>query len=92
MNWTAIAAVIAAVCAIATLASTWVALSVRASMSDIRIEIEKMRGDIGAARGRDMAEMRQWINGSFMRTPVVEAEMRAFEIRLDHIEKDNHHA
>jgi hypothetical protein len=27
-----------------------------------------------------------------MRTPVVEAEMRAFEIRLDHIEKDNHHA
>jgi hypothetical protein len=89
MNWSAMAAVIAAVCAVATLLSAWVAVSVRAALAELRVEMANMRNDIGVARGRDMAEMRQWINGSFMRTPVVEAEMKAFEIRLDHIEKDN---
>lgn len=90
MNWTAMTAVIAAVCAVATLVSAWVAVSVRAALAELRVEMATMRNDIGAARGKDMAEMRAWINGSFMRSAVVEAEMKAFEIRLDHTERDHH--
>jgi hypothetical protein len=31
--------------------------------------------------------MRLWINGSFMRSSLVEAEMKAFDVRMLHVER-----
>ncbi|CAB4130632.1 hypothetical protein UFOVP130_21 [uncultured Caudovirales phage] len=81
MSWEALAAGTAVICAVATLLSSWSALSVRAS-------IEKMRADMAEARSKDREELRAWINGSFLRSATALAEMKAFEIRMDHLERD----
>ena len=80
MNWEAVAAATAVVCAIATLASSWSALSLRASL-------EKMRADFAESRSKDREDLREWINGSFMRTKLVQAELDAIVVRIDHLER-----
>lgn len=87
MNWQAVAAITAAVCAVAALASSWATLSLRAT-------VESMRADHAEARARDREELIKWLNGSFMRAPVVEAELRVKEaelmavvVRVDHLER-----
>jgi hypothetical protein len=92
VNWSESAAMVAALSTVFTLVSGWVALSVRLSLAEMREAMEKMRGEFGAARGRDMAEMRAWINGSFLRSAEAIAEMKAFEIRLDYMEKEINNA
>jgi hypothetical protein len=82
VNWGAVAAVTAVVCAVASLVSSWSALAVKASM-------EKMRADLAEARAKDREELREWINGSFLRSSVAVAEMKAFDIRLNRVERDN---
>ncbi len=81
MNWGAVAAVTAVVCALGTLISSWSALAVKASM-------DRMRADMAEARAKDRDELREWINGSFMRAAVAESELRAIVIRIDHIERN----
>lgn len=72
--------IIPAACGLASLINYILVLNIRASIAELRNEI-------GKARGADKEELKEWINGSFMRTKLVEAEMKAYEIRLDHMEK-----
>ena len=53
---------------------------VKASISDLRVQLANDRIE-------DRDDIKNWINGSFMRAGVVEAKLEAIADRLDHIER-----
>lgn len=81
MNWAAIEAITAAACAVAALISGYATLTIHAAM-------ERLRADLAEARAREREELRQWINGSFMRANLVETRIKAVESRLEHCEQE----
>lgn len=56
-------------------------LRVRAAVSDLKAHFERMRSE-------DREKLRDWINGSFMRIPVVEARMTELYHRLERVEEE----
>lgn len=81
MNWSAVEAITAVTCALAALISGYSTLTVKAAM-------EKLRADLAEGRAKDREEMREWINGSFMRARVAEAEIRNLNTRVEHTEME----
>jgi hypothetical protein len=81
MNWSAVEAITAAVCAIAALISGYSTATIRAAM-------ERLRADLSEARAREREEMREWINGSFMRAAVAESKIKSIEFRVEHMEDE----
>jgi hypothetical protein len=53
---------------------------------NMRLQIEKLRGHISEARRQDREEMRDWINGSFMRSREAIQRMEGHESRLTRLE------
>lgn len=81
MNWSAVEAITAMACAAAAMISGYSALTVKAAM-------EKLRADLAESRAKDRDELRSWINGSFLRAKVVEAELAGVDMRLSRLESD----
>lgn len=79
MDWAALHAITEVVMAVAAAVATWSALAMRAALAELRTEI-------ATARAEDKEELKLWINGSFMRTSLVTAELKALTIRMDSIE------
>lgn len=84
--WHAVAALVALAGLISTAISVYVGITVRATAQTMRAELADLRAEIARARSEDRDEMRDWINGSFMRSAQVHAELKAFDIRMDHAE------
>ena len=74
-------AIIATACAIAALVSSFATLAIRAAMN-------KLRADLAEARARDRDELREWINGSFMRAAVAESRIKSIEFRVEQVEDE----
>lgn len=81
MNWAGLEAITAAACAIAALISGYSTLTIRAAM-------ERLRADLAEARAKEREEMREWINGSFMRAAVAESRIKSVEFRVEHCEQE----
>ncbi len=64
-------------------ASAVIAYTVQAAKS----EVLALRVEIAEARLREREEMRQWINGSFMRASYVEARLAEMMHRLEELER-----
>ena len=81
MSWDAVQAIMTAACAMAALVSGYASLAIRAAM-------DKLRADLAEARSRDRDELREWINGSFMRAAVAESRIKSIEFRMEHVEDE----
>lgn len=79
MNWSALDAITAVVCGLATAACAFFSLMVR-------IEVAKLRAEIAQNRMQDREELRQWINGSFMRAATAQAKLETAQAKLDEME------
>ena len=79
--------IIALLCALGAAATTWLNLSLRATVAELKTGLEKMRTEIADHRREDMEQTRTWINGSFMRAPEVRAMLTALDGRVSALEK-----
>jgi len=79
MNWSALDAITAVVCGLATASCAFFTLMVR-------VEVAKLRAEIAQNRMCDREELREWINGSFMRAATAQAKLDEMEHRLDNVE------
>jgi len=52
----------------------------------VKLEIASLRADLAERRERDREELRNWINGSFLRSAVAEAQLQALGERLKAVE------
>ena len=52
----------------------------------ISVEIGRLRTEIEKGRAEDKDEMREWINGCFLRAKEARAELRGLDLRLSRIE------
>jgi hypothetical protein len=52
----------------------------------LRSETNELRADLAIQRSEDKDELRAWINGSFMRSGVVDAKIDAIVDRVDRLE------
>lgn len=80
MNWTEIAAIVTILACVVS-ASSWFVKD-QNEKGLLRLETR-----IGKWRGEDKEEMRQWINGSFMRAGETGARLDAQDQRLDQLER-----
>jgi hypothetical protein len=84
---------LAAVCAVISMISAgvavYVSLSVRLAVAQLRAELADGRTKDSEARGKEREEMKNWINGSFMRAVVVETKFLEYDRRLKHVEERN---
>lgn len=80
-NWSDLQGVAAVAACVAALISTFSSLNVRAA-------VERLRADMAEARAKEREELREWINGSFLRAKVAEAELHAIENRIAFIESE----
>jgi hypothetical protein len=80
MDWSALHAITEIAVAGAAFLASWSALSMRAAMSELRKELAE-------ARSKDREELREWINGSFLRASVVTSELKAVDHRLNFLER-----
>lgn len=64
-------------------ACIYVALSTRAAMLELAVEIANLKTSIATQRIQDWQEMRSWINGSFMRAGETHARLTAIEEKID---------
>jgi hypothetical protein len=81
MNWPALSEITTGICSLATAVCAVFAMI-------LRMELSKLRAEISEARTRDREEMREWINGSFMRAKVVEAEIKSIKTRVEFVEEE----
>ena len=79
MTWTTAHAITAVASALAALVCAYFSLVVRG-------EVAKLRAEIAESRMRDREDLRQWINGSFMRARETQAKLDEMEHRLDNVE------
>lgn len=79
MNWTAIQALTTIACACAAALCAYFSLA-------MRLEVAKLRAEMAGNRMQDREELRQWINGSFMRAATAQAKLDEMEHRLDNVE------
>ena len=78
---------IAVIGALGSVASGYVALTLKAQVADLRREAAEARLRDAEARLKDREETRAWINGSFMRSAVVEARWMEMQHRLRELER-----
>jgi len=88
MDWHAIEAITGVVCALATLISAYTALTVRAAIAKLREEAAELRAKEAESRARERDELKTWINGSFMRAKIVEAELGGMDSRIGRLEAE----
>lgn len=95
MDWKAVEALAAVACALAALVASFVSISQHAETQKVRTEMQKIRTEIAeahtasvVARSNERDELRTWINGSFMRAKIVEAELNGMDARIGRIETE----
>jgi hypothetical protein len=54
--------------------------------SELQIEIEQLKTHMEKARAKDQNDMREWINGSFMRSKEAISTIRALDARVARVE------
>jgi hypothetical protein len=86
MDWKAIEALTGLACAIAALVAGYFALSLRSAIETLRTEIAEARTKDSESRVKERDELKTWINGSFMRAKIVEAEISGMDSRVERIE------
>lgn len=85
-----IAAGLGAASTVAGGGAAWVSLKLRAELAELRSSMEAERATDRLAaeerRSRDRDQLMTWINGSFMRSKVVEIMMSATDGRISSLE------
>lgn len=71
----------------ASLAGGWFSMQTRLFISDLRTEIALARVKDLEARAAQREELMKWINGSFMRVPVVEAHLQKIGLQIQDVER-----
>ena len=79
LSLTTVQLVITILSAVGALIVTFVSLNVKVSVATLRSELAAVRSEIAIGRADDYIKMRDWMNGSFIRTNEVEPALKSIQ-------------